>query len=294
LTWRDSLPEELQSNPELDRIKAETPEEALGALAERVVGMRQSLGSAVQLPGKDASDEDMAAFEERMATLGFGPQDKAPENPEEYPDQFDATGIPPEVVDDFVEQARQRYARAGLGKKAAAKLLQDDANTLRNSLSGYHADVERVTDVVKQTYGPNAAAAIAAAERGAAAAGIDDLMNQPLMTMDGKMVSLGNRPEMIDVLKNIGERLGEDKTPTTASGAAAVNSAASTEDLQDERTLKMSEYAAMVRKNPGAPELVVKRREILGLSQRIAAGKTGDQELVGMTPKHIARYLATR
>ncbi len=291
-TWRDSLPEAVQTNPELDRIKAETPEEAITALTERVSGMRQKLGAAIPVPGKDASAEDSQAFEERLAGLGFSPSDVVPEDASGYSAEADATGIPPEVADQYVEQRRQYYKRAGVGAKTARKLLAEDMNDLRNAMTGYHRDVELATATVQKLWGDSAPQGIRRAQRGAELAGITDLMEAPLFTLDGKVVSLGNRPELMNMLSEIGKRLGEDKgANVNGDGAQPSPDAQDVESLKDERTLKLKQFSELMRGNPGDPELRLVRAEIRKLNQRITAQETGDASIIGMTPERMSKLV---
>lgn len=58
--WRDTLPEELRSDPALKDFKD------VGTLAKSFRDTKQMIGNMVRIPGEDASQDDLLSFRQRM------------------------------------------------------------------------------------------------------------------------------------------------------------------------------------------------------------------------------------
>ena len=206
--WRNDIPEEIRGHKSLETIAD------VGALAKSYVNAQSMIGAdKVAIPGKHATDDD---WNEVYARLG------RPENPEGYQLENNlADGV--EADEQMLDWYRQTAHEIGLTPTQAQKLLDRYNGELGSRFDG---DTGQADQLIAETETE------LRREYGQA---FDDRMNNANAIMlefgnvdniDGEMMSavseieladgrlLGDHPEMIKMMVNIGEfitsKIGED------------------------------------------------------------------------------------
>lgn len=177
-----------------------TPEE----LAKTALQFRQKLSNAVTLPGKNASDEEMAEFRSKLGV---------PESPDDYglqaPDLPD--GVDVESVNAELTALAKSLHEAG-ATPAVAKAVQDAR--IQQIISGTESSSERLeavqreqTEALRKQWGGDFDVNVKYAARGFkqfAGEGSEEFLSK---TIDG--VPLGDHPMFLSVFANVGRKMGE-------------------------------------------------------------------------------------
>ena len=206
--WRNDIPEEIRGHKSLETIAD------VGALAKSYVNAQSMIGAdKVAIPGKHATDDDWNEVYKRLGR---------PENPEGYQLENNlADGV--EADEQMLDWYRQTAHEIGLTPTQAQKLLDKYNGELGSRFDGNTGQADQLiaeTETeLRREYGQ----------------AFDDRMNNANAIMlefgnvdniDGEMMSavseieladgrlLGDHPEMIKMMVNIGEfitsKIGED------------------------------------------------------------------------------------
>lgn len=283
--WASELSEDIQGS---DAVK-NSPDLAtyIESTEKRVSDLSDKQARSIYNPGKDASEDDRAKFTSVMEKIGFAPKESVPEKASDYSVEAGDS----ESKGKWLEVRRQRYHKEGIGKKTAEKLLKSDGGRYDEMISGIGDAEGWAQDQLVKLWGKDKAeqkykdalkgAGLIEGKEGAPT--LDKLMEMPLFTADGQVLNLREYPRLMDMVSDFASKLGEDKTGSgDLNGATGVDSL---EGLQTKRAVAYSEFDKLKAGDPLAKE---KRKEIQQLSSQIAAAKTGNKDLSGMTAKQIA------
>jgi len=291
-TWAEELPDDIRNHESIQKIgDLESAAKVVIDLTESQADLRGRLSASMTVPKADAPKEEWDAFESKLEKSGYDKADAAPDAPDGYELNGELDGLP--MTDDQSKELqaslRKQFHAAGLGKRAAAKLAKVRVGEIKEAASGNSAVEAASTKALKEKFGDNFQKNMDVAADVAKRLGIGGLLTDPLFTMDGKPVVLGNNQELIMALIKMQDGVGEEGEAGGGSGEP-VDSGPSLEDLQDERIKVDVKYGKMMRDDPGSAELRVLRRQRFMLSGKIAAKKHG-QPFVSASPQDIANAI---
>lgn len=198
--WRDSIPEEIRGHSSLEHIND------IGALAKSYVHAQQMVGAdKIALPGKSATPDEWG---EVYAKLG------RPESPDAY--EFAYNNLPEgaEMDEGMVSWFKETAHKAGMNPQQAQMML-DAYNEMQFSDAeniGLEAQarVEQVEAELRKEYGQAFDDRLSLANGVLAEFGNPEIAEVQLA--DGTL--LGDNPEVIRMLSNLGvylrEKVGED------------------------------------------------------------------------------------
>lgn len=139
--WRGFIPDDVKADTTLAPILEKISEKDVPALVKSHVHLVHKMGSAINLPGKDAKPEEMAALQTRLREAGVMPA--FPATPQEYgivkPDQL------PEGIgwnDQLATGLAGILHKYQVPKEAAAELLQ----LHQDSIVGAHKTLQTSFD----------------------------------------------------------------------------------------------------------------------------------------------------
>ena len=236
--WRSTIPEEIRGHKSLDHIQD------VGALAKSYVNAQSMIGAdKVAIPGKHATDDD---WNEVYARLG------RPDSPEGYELQNNlAEGV--EADEGMLDWYRQTAHEIGLTPTQAQKLLDKYNGELGSRFDG---DTGQADQLIAQTetelrreYGQAFDDRLSNANAIMMEFGAVDTVDGETMSAvseielsDGRL--LGDHPEMIKMMMNIGEfissKIGEDSLEGIKTSGAMTPSDA--QERISEITAKGSPY----------------------------------------------------
>ena len=197
--WRSTIPEEIRGHKSLEHIQD------VGALAKSYVNAQSMIGAdKIAIPGKHATDEDWGEVYRRLGR---------PDTPEGY----ELVNEVPEGVeanDNILDWFRGAAHEAGLTPGQAQKLLAGYNDMLGGMTQVDEGQAEQArldTEVeLKREYGAAYEDRMTNGNAVLQEFGTDDITEIPLA--DGRL--LGDHPEMIKMMVNIGEfinsKIGED------------------------------------------------------------------------------------
>ena len=206
--WRDSIPEEVRGHRSLEHIND------IGALAKSYVHAQSMIGAdKIALPGKSATDDDYRQIFQKLGlpetSEGYEITHNIPEG--EQPDQG--------MVDWFASAAHQ----AGLTQRQAQALANqwnqkaiEGAQADRVDYEAYVGEVERE---LRSEYGQAYNAALNLGNDVIDQFGDAEFLELPLA--DGTL--MGDNPQVIRLLANIGSYIAEKVGEDTIIGAKSTN-----------------------------------------------------------------------
>lgn len=170
-----------------------------------VADLRKEMSARIKVPGKNASEEDVARFRKAIGV---------PESPDEYeapvPDGYEMTEVDESMLDTFRGIAHE----AGVPKKAAdaffGKALELNAEAARQVAKLTTEAQEKAVADLKKEWGSDYDAKVNLALRAVDSFGggkLRDMFENVRVEGGGR---LGDVPELIRAFANIGARSGED------------------------------------------------------------------------------------
>lgn len=198
------IPSEIRDNPEIQK----TPDAATAL--RNLIETRSMVGKAIIPPGENATDEERTKFNERLEGLGFAPADAAPEKPGDY--TVDAEG---DTLNAFLDARRKQYHEQGIGKRTAEKMLKADGERFVSSVG----EIDKAELWAQEQLGEDWDGAKAVKKAMGTISNPDgfptfaEVAQAAYITLpDGRRASLSAYPELIDMFKERGEKVGEDGT----------------------------------------------------------------------------------
>lgn len=282
--WLEQLPEELQGNEYLNQFESiEKVAQAVVDLNGKHSDFRERLGKAVTIPNADASEAEWEAFEKRIGQAGYAKDDPIPEKPEEYDlnEAVNGTKLEGEQKKRFTESRQKFYHEAGIGKRTATKLAKADIAQMDAAATQLESDEQLALKALGDHYGSDKIQPMMeAAYRAASAFGIEKLLSEPIMQLDGSVTSLGNNTGLLMSLIKMGANMTEDKTGQQGGtglplGGGEPASGEVMDDLIGDRNSILSKYTKVMRADPSDPELRVLRRDLRNINGRISAARQG-------------------
>jgi hypothetical protein len=276
--WQEQIPEELRENP----LVKDSPD--LATFVNRAIETKRMVGSSIRPPGQDAAPEERQKFESKLADLGYAPADTAPESPSGYEVQVE------EDVKAFAEKRLETYHKAGLGKRAAERLVKAEAEQYKESIGAANGLSTAVAEKMRERWGDNVSGALKDIYRAAenietveGAVSLREAIDLPLYTPDGRLVSLAHWIGLQDMLKNYGASLGEDKQPTGGQNQSHGSPGASAEQLERELSMKYAEWSGMKNSDPMKAEI---GKEVTRLENELGVAR-GEPDLLNMSEEEI-------
>ena len=207
--WRDAIPEEIRGHKSLEHIQD------VGSLAKSYVNAQSMIGAdKVAIPGKHATDDDWGEVYRRLGR---------PDEPEGYQlDNNPGEGIEPneQMLQWFMGAAHE----AGLSNAQAQKLLNSYNLQAAQSSEIDLGQAEQITmqteTELRREFGQAFDERMGNANAVLANFGEEDMTE--IQLADGRL--LGDHPDMIRMMVNIGEfleqRIGEDTLEGMSSSGA--------------------------------------------------------------------------
>lgn len=206
--FHEMLPEDLREDPSLKDFKD------VGGLAKSYIHAQKMVGSLgndpdrlVQMPGEDATDDDIAEFYNKLGR---------PEEASAYELNYDEES-PAKIQGEFVDQYKEWAHEAGLTPKQAQVLMDKYSGWAEGIVEQSNKDYNEVRDqnekVLQDEFGGEYDNKVALAGRAAKELGGDEFMD--LMEETG----LGNDPRVVKTFAKIGEMLSEDELGAGGGGS---------------------------------------------------------------------------
>jgi hypothetical protein len=255
--WRAGLTgeyEPLKTDKTLESIKGKDFTEAGPILAKNYVETKKLVGNSVQIPGKDAKPEQIAAFREKLGV---------PKDVSGYAEVKLATieGLPPvseEMINSFAKPA---FVKIGLTPQQA----QETLNLFGEYMARQKRDAADVyikgQEVLENNWGLNFDANVGLAQRA-----LRKYASEGLLQLLGE-TQLDMHPDMIDMMYKIGSQVAEDGL-IEGSEVTAPN----TEAIDAEITAIRGE---MLKVNGGTPKF----RELENRLELLYKTKYGTKEV---------------
>ena len=199
--WKESLPEDLKSDPSLLTVK-DVP-----GLAKSYIHAQKMIGAdKIALPGKNASEEEWDAVYNRLGK---------PEEAKTYEEDFGDLPIPEENVKNFKEAAH----KLGLNQtqfKGLTSWYKDIIQTQVEDMT-VDADTKRAESeaALRKEFGKTYDAKLKSSQRVFQTYGDTKFLDVELK--DG--TKLGNHPTFIKLMSNIADTISEDKIATGEKGS---------------------------------------------------------------------------
>jgi len=197
--WRSTIPEEIRGHKSLEHIQD------VGALAKSYVNAQSMIGAdKVAIPGKHATDDDWGEVYRRLGR---------PDSPEGYELQNDMPeGVP--AVENMLDGFRGAAHEAGLSPQQAQKLLgwyNGFLGEMNQTDEGQAEQARLDTELeLKREYGAAYEDRLTNGNAVIQEFGAENISE--IQLADGRL--LGDHPEMIKMMVNIGEfinsKIGED------------------------------------------------------------------------------------
>ena len=233
--WRESLPEDLKSDPSLLTVK-DVP-----GLAKSYIHAQKMIGAdKIALPGKNASEEEWSAVYEKLGK---------PAEAKTYEDDFGDLPIPEENINDFKEAAH----KLGLNQiqfKGLTSWYKDNLKTQVDNMN-VDADTKRAESEaeLRKEFGKTYDAKLKSSQRVFQTYGDTKFLDVELK--DG--TKLGNHPTSIKLMSNIADTISEDKIATGEKGSEFFTPAEAKRKIAE---LTVPGTAYWNRKDPGHEDAV--------------------------------------
>jgi hypothetical protein len=208
--WTAQLPQEMRSHEKLTGYKT------IGELGKAYLDLEGKSANAVQLPGENATEDEVNSF---YAKLG------RPGRPQDY--KFDEVKLPDRFagMKDQVEQDSKAFRsivhKLGLNTKQANELnkfYSERVNDWDKAIAGFEAQtLEAGKEVLSKMWGDKVTENVELAKRSvltiAEKAGVAKEIGEYI-----KMPGIGNDPVWIRLFAEIGKAMSEDTTGGTKMG----------------------------------------------------------------------------
>ena len=233
--WRESLPEDLKSDPSLLTVK-DVP-----GLAKSYIHAQKMIGAdKIALPGKNASEEEWSAVYEKLGK---------PAEAKTYEDDFGDLPIPEENINDIKEAAH----KLGLNQiqfKGLTSWYKDNLKTQVDNMN-VDADTKRAESEaeLRTEFGKTYDAKLKSSQRVFQTYGDTKFLDVELK--DG--TKLGNHPTFIKLMSNIADTISEDKIATGEKGSEFFTPAEAKRKIAE---LTVPGTAYWNRKDPGHEDAV--------------------------------------
>lgn len=193
--WRDSLPDDLKGSPSLEGVND------VETLAKRFIDTKKMVGAnTVKIPGSDASDEERAAFYDKLGR---------PESPDKY--ELPQEGLPEgfEPNEGRLTAMREAAHQAGISAQQFAALARADAEYMESEKTAFGEQVtqsqQESIDALKKEWGAAFDQNLDLAKKAVRHFGGDDLVK--FMDESG----VGNDPAMAKAMAKVGRMIAEDE-----------------------------------------------------------------------------------
>jgi hypothetical protein len=199
--------ESLKSDPELAPHLDKIPEKDVTSLIKSHVHLNRRMGSALNLPGKDAKDEDKKAFLDKV--YGTGLIARAPESPDKYEITIpQADKLPPGLKFDeaTANEFRGVAHKLGLTQDQVKGLLEFDTGRMGKIAGQQMADSETTMTALKKDWGADFNSRAELAGRATAYLFQKDPAAQDFLNGTG----MGNHPQFIKIMEFVGRNLEHD------------------------------------------------------------------------------------
>lgn len=209
--------EGLKSDPEVAPHLDKISEKDVGSVLKSYVHLQKKLGSAINLPGKDAKPEDIIALKQKL--YGAGVFTAPPERPEGY--EFKKPDIlPPRVVwkEEWVPKAQAVFHKLGLNAEQAAGIVTLHGEMMAEMGGGQMADEATVVAALKTKWGAEFDSRSELAGRATA----ELFSKNPKAKEFFDRTGLGNDPDFIEIMEWIGQHRAEDSAFIQAGGVDGV------------------------------------------------------------------------
>lgn len=254
ITLRDSLPENYREHPAITR------HENLESLAKEYLNQSTLIGRKGVILPKEGDPDDQSRFYEALGR---------PASPEDYklPEGMER----PETVDEgFTMRMIQQMHEAGLTQQQFEKIMPaylQEAETAQQQFEAQNqAHTQEALAALESEFGQTMQPKMNLAERA-----IEHLFGDNAETIlnargpDGRL--LGNNPNFIKALMQVGEQFGEDTLTGGTGGQATQTPGAMTPDeavKERDRLMADSEFTQMLwdAKHPGHDAAVKKLDEV--------------------------------
>ena len=235
MDWRESLPEDLKSDPSLLPVK-DVP-----GLAKSYIHAQKMIGAdKIAIPGKNASEEEWSAVYEKLGK---------PAEAKTYEDDFGDLPIPEENINDFKEAAH----KLGLNQiqfKGLTSWYKDLVKTQIEDIN-VDADTKRAESEaeLRKEFGKTYDAKLKSSQRVFQTYGDTKFLDVELK--DG--TKLRNHPTFIKLMSNIADTISEDKIATGEKGSEFFTPAEAKRKIAE---LTVPGTAYWNRKDPGHEDAV--------------------------------------
>lgn len=227
--WRSTLPDDLKSDAQLERIK-DVPTLAKSYIhAQRMVGVDK-----IPVPPKTATDDDWGQVYSRLGR---------PDDPTGYEIKADGQVI----TEDNLGNIKDTFHKIGLNNTQAEKLLGWYGDTIKSSLESQErngeleatAQFENAEKALRQEWGKAYDERLSTANNIADKFGFSALLEQT----DSSGNKLGNNPDFIKAVYNVSEAVGEhgnvgqtkNEIMTPAQATLEINSLRQSEAYKNDR-----------------------------------------------------------
>ena len=233
--WRESLPEDLKSDPSLLTVK-DVP-----GLAKSYIHAQKMIGAdKIALPGKNASEEEWDAVYNKLGK---------PEEAKTYEEDFGDLPIPEENVKNFKDAAH----KLGLNQTQFKGLTTWYKDLIKTQVEDINvdADTKRAESeaALRKEFGKTYDAKLKSSQRVFQTYGDTKFLDVELK--DG--TKLGDHPTFIKLMSNIADTISEDKIATGEKGSEFFTPAEAKRKIA-ELTVTGSPY--WNRKDPGHEDAV--------------------------------------
>ena len=233
--WKESLPEDLKSDPSLLTVK-DVP-----GLAKSYIHAQKMIGAdKIALPGKNASEEEWDAVYNKLGK---------PEEAKTYEEDFGDLPIPEENVKNFKDAAH----KLGLNQTQFKGLTTWYKDLIKTQVEDINvdADTKRAESeaALRKEFGKTYDAKLKSSQRVFQTYGDTKFLDVELK--DG--TKLGNHPTFIKLMSNIADTISEDKIATGEKGSEFFTPAEAKRKIA-ELTVTGSPY--WNRKDPGHEDAV--------------------------------------
>ena len=199
--WKESLPEDLKSDPSLLTVK-DVP-----GLAKSYIHAQKMIGAdKIALPGKNASEEEWDAVYNKLGK---------PEEAKTYEEDFGDLPIPEENVKNFKDAAH----KLGLNQTQFKGLTTWYKDLIKTQVEDINvdADTKRAESeaALRKEFGKTYDAKLKSSQRVFQTYGDTKFLDVELK--DG--TKLGNHPTFIKLMSNIADTISEDKIATGEKGS---------------------------------------------------------------------------